>query len=59
MPMRFFMKLDKLILKFVRKNKHVRITRETMKTKSHVRGLREINTPYKACIFKTVCGTDM
>lgn len=46
------MKLDKSVLKFTRKNKHVRIARE-----KNQRG--GINPSYKARIFKIVCGTDV
>lgn len=59
MPMmRSFMKLDKLILKFMKEKKKWKNSPGNNKN-SHVRGLKDINMPYKVCIFKIVCDTDI
>lgn len=52
----FFMELDRLILKFIWKNKHARIAKKTLKTINFEGRLDlwDIKTYYKASVIKTM-----
>ena len=55
-PASYFVDINKLILKFIRRGKRARIANIVLKTKNKVGGLTLLNfkSYYKATVFKTV-----